>query len=66
MIYTIIEDDHNVVMVDIEDEEGIVAILDSGFVSAVLRLTNEGIEYARESFDDGEIEWTEPEVRDYL
>lgn len=63
MICTIVKDDQSVVtMIDVKDED-IPAMIDSGFVSAVLRQTENGIEYAKVNWDKYTIEWIKPEIR---
>lgn len=64
MIRTVIKDDLTVVMMNVEDEE-IPAMFDSGFFTAVLRQTNDGIiEYADVNWDEYTIEWKEPGMRE--
>lgn len=64
-IKTIIEDDQTVVLMDIEDDE-IPALLDSGFVSAVLRQTDDGIiEYANVNWETYTVAWTEPQLKTF-
>ena len=56
----VVEDDMSVVTMDIDDDE-IPAMLDSGYVSAVLSVTNDGVEYAKVDWDEYTVEWVEPE-----
>lgn len=64
-IRTIIEDNQTVVLMDIEDDE-IPALLDSGFVSAVLRQTDDGIvEYANVNWEAYTVVWTEPQLKTF-
>ena len=51
----IVEDDTSVYELEIEESE-IPSMLDSGFVSAVLRLVEEGIEYAHVKYNNDLIE----------
>ena len=64
-IRTIVEDDQTIVLMDIEDDE-IPALLDSGFVSAVLRQTDDGIiEYADVDWETYTFTWTEPHLKTF-
>jgi hypothetical protein len=65
MIRTIVEDNLTVVQMNIEDEE-IPSLLDSGFVSAVLRQTDDGIiEYADVDWETYTFAWTEPHLKTF-
>ncbi len=56
----IVEDDMSVITMDIDDDE-IPAMIDSGYVSAVLSMTNDGVEYAKVDWDEYTVEWVTPE-----
>jgi len=51
----IVEEDQNVYEAEIEESE-IPALLDGGFVSAILRSIKEGIEYAEVKYNNKEID----------
>jgi hypothetical protein len=64
MIRTVVQDDLKVVQMDIRDEE-ISAMFDSGFFTAVLRQTDDGIlEYADVNWEEYTIEWKEPKLKE--
>lgn len=58
----IVEEDTSVYESEIEESE-IPSMLDSGFISAVLKLVEEGIEYAYVD-DNNEVEWLIPHKRE--
>ena len=58
-MYTIVNDDQSIIQGDLLDEE-IPDMLDSGFVSAVLRIQNGVIEYADINGNTGCVKWKTP------
>ena len=56
----IVEDDMSVITMDIDDDE-IPAMIDSGYVSAVLSVTNDEVKYAKVDWDEYTVEWVAPE-----
>jgi len=61
MIRTVVKHDLTVVIMDIEDHE-IPGMIDSGYVSAVMRQTDDGIiEYAAVDWKDYSVVWLEPQ-----
>ena len=63
MIYTVIEEDLSVYKMDIADDNEIPALIDSGFVAAVIWETNDGIVYAKVDWEEYTVEWTKPVIR---
>ncbi len=60
----IVEEDQNVYEEEIEESE-IIHLLNSGFISSILRSVEEGIEYAEINYNNKEVDniiSTEPEV----
>ncbi len=58
----VVEEDTQVYELEIEEHE-IPSILESGFISAILRSAEKGIEYAHVD-DNDEVEWLIPDIRD--
>ncbi len=58
----VVEEDTQVYELEIEEHE-IPSILESGFISAILRSVEKGIEYAYVD-DNDEVDWLIPHVRD--
>ena len=59
-MYILIHDDLRVTRTEMPENE-IPNLLDSGFVSGVLRLHNGVIEYADVDFSDDSVTWIDPQ-----
>ena len=58
-MYTIVDDDQRVTQAEMNDSE-ILSGLDSGFISAILRLNNNVIEFANVNGTTDTVEWVVP------
>lgn len=61
--YIVVGDDQSVYRQQFDESE-IQNLIESGFVSAVLRLNNGQIEYAKVDHETGKVTWKEPEDKE--